>query len=80
MKNRIKANFTFYGQPGFPFKLLQKHPFIVFVEGIYDFIGKTNKSINGVNGSLKFWRQHSNAKGKGGAVAPGNVSAAFLND
>ena len=59
LQNGIQADASFDRKISFGFKLLQQCRFVEIMKCIYNFIGKTNKSINMVDGRTQIAIQQS---------------------
>ena len=76
VQNRVEADFVVQGVFGVLLEPLEQHSFISVVECVNDFVGKSHKTINGINGLTKRRSQEPDAHGKRGAVRLGGQHAA----
>jgi hypothetical protein len=61
VQNWIQANSPFNGDEGIILEFFQQGLFVEIMEGIHNLIGKTYKSVNGLNGWAQFGGKQTNS-------------------
>jgi hypothetical protein len=62
VQDGIETDAVFYGFPSVLAEAIEKITLVVLVESIYNFIGKTHKAIDAINGIVHFSIEAINAQ------------------